>query len=762
MVWYDPGGTLQDLAEGAIPREARLLRFRGSYLELRLELEEEDPLLRDRWIVYVPRRPPERSWLRDWELAGERLELDLAELLRRGGLPLTERLRRWLRDQPRNARELAPRLADCSLPFEEEAVGKELLALALGLPTWQEGEAILLFLADQGAADALRGRGLWEMWTERVRAWAGLPLPEEPRELRERLAALILLAELPLELGVPLPPGEARQRAAHLAALWRSREDLRDAYLRAAEEVERAYEVERRLRPTPDLERLETLACVDRVLLGELRRSIGPRGEGLEERAERVASLAASRQKRFWARAGRAPFWQPIARAAELLVGAKGALGELGGCRGLEGLLARYAGEDDGWWRLDRLALELAACEEELSRQDRSRFVRKAWIAYGEWLDALARRMAEEVEREGWRPDQPRFWAEHVRGRGRAAVLFADALRYDLAVHLRDLLEREGFEVELRWLRGVLPSVTELGMAALLPEAEQGLELAADDGLRVRLAGREVSVRSERRSYLEERGVRAVERDELESAGGAERLVVFSRQVDEFGTFAADLHPRGLLEMVEGIGRDLCRLRDLGFERLLVVADHGFLFLPAGVGLRTIEAREVKLRKRRFAVGAALQGCVVKRAEELGLGGGKLLSFPKGLAVFSLPGEPERFLHGGLSPQELVVPLLVVRPKEGPMRVEVIMEVPDPLTSRLAQVRVRARPGSGPSPRRVLVEIYGRRSHEIEVGPEGEETLAVTWLRFDEDPPERVTVRLLDAETEQLLDEREVSVSMIM
>src|SRR5437868_7080005 len=54
IVWYDAGGTLAKVASGGLPEGVRLLRWEGSYLALRLELEEADPRFEQRWVVYVP------------------------------------------------------------------------------------------------------------------------------------------------------------------------------------------------------------------------------------------------------------------------------------------------------------------------------------------------------------------------------------------------------------------------------------------------------------------------------------------------------------------------------------------------------------------------------------------------------------------------------------------------------------------------------------------------------------------------------------
>lgn len=154
----------------------------------------------------------------------------------------------------------------------------------------------------------------------------------------------------------------------------------------------------------------------------------------------------------------------------------------------------------------------------------------------------------------------------------------------------------------------------------------------------------------------------------------------------------------------------------------------------------------------------------MKRAEELSLSGSEVFAFPLGLTVFALPGESRAFLHGGLSLQEAVVPVIDARTTAGWQKVAVVMEPPAQLTSRVAVVRLRAEEVTlFAQPRRVIVEIRGRRSDPKELGAERrQETVSLVWLGFEEAPPQQATVRLLDADSSQVLAEAAVTVNMVL
>lgn len=779
VVWYDAGATLSAIAARAVPEGARLLRFAGSYLALRLALESQDPDLEGRWVVYVPERPPEESWLRDWELLGARWDMDLLELLHRAAnlLP-TPRLANLLR-RPENARDLAQAWESLvgDQPLSETVLLDALLALGFGLPRWQAEEGILLFASGMVGQKDLAARGLWPVFVERLRRWAGWEeAPEDEAALRRRLEAALLLSELAEALpelagrfAGALPPEAKRSLAAGLARAWRDRENLRGAYLEAAQRVQEEYELGTVLTAREALLGLDTFPIVDDLWRQEVLNAVAPDGSNFSEKAPRLAEIAGQRSVSFWARQGRAAYWAPIALAARLAQGCRQASEEAGKISRVGEFVLRYTA-DDGWWRLDLWALQLAARAQALSPEERRRLAHPAWKAYGAFLDNINRLFAEAVRREGWAPEQPGFWERWVSGKTQAAVFLADALRYDLARYLKDLLAGAGYEVALAALPGVLPSVTEVGMPALLPDTEAGLEVTAQaSALSVRLKGVEVDRLHGRQEWLEIRPgpqAKVVKLAELEQTNtrSVSLLVVLSREIDRLGTFAADLDPEGLLDMVDQIASGIRHLRDRGFYHFVVVADHGFLFLPPGVEPQRISAPPAAACKERFAVGASHEGCVVKTAAELGLTGREVFAFLPGLTVFALPGETRPFLHGGLSLQECVVPVLEARAEPLGQKVSVGMELPERLTSRIASIRVAVREAAlFARPRRVLVEINGKRSDPKELNPEHkEETLTLSWLGFDETPPPQALVRLLDADSGQVLKEASVPVDMVL
>jgi len=783
VVWYDVGGTLGGILPGALPEGISLLRFEGSYLALRFALEEQSPELEGVWLIYVPEEPPAESWLRDYELLGERLELDLLSLLqRRCGLAVTPLLVDLLRNHPENSRRLAEeweRLVGSCMVTEGEIL-RALLTLAFGLSSWDLHEAALVFLCSQGLEKRLKAWGLWQVWRRMVQEWLGWEDTEVPpgeRALQERICATVLLADLvhddpSLLRHFPFLPADPhkRQSLRDLARRWRDSVGRRAVYCEAAREVENRYNLKGIVVLSKALLAAETFRSLDELWAQELRKAVCPDGSNFGEKAEQLQKIAEARKTLFWSQCDVSlkGFWEALELAAKIWLGCEKALQEAERLRQVDAFVKFYT-DEGGWWQLDLWVLQLAVEQVSLEAEDRERFVQPAWVAYRRFLDLVNRAFMDAVRREGWQPTQTAFWQNVHHGRERVAIFFVDALRFDLARFLQECMANT-VSFGAYPLKAVLPSITELGMAALLLEGE-GPGVSWEDGrLVVRIGGRRVTERNERKDFLESSiGVsgKVVALDELERVdlSNIRLLVVFSRELDEFGTFVSDLHPQGIFEMVQRIAQGIRIVASKGFRKVFVVADHGFLFAPETCEPSLVRVSSEALRvKRRFVIGGQQEGCWVVRASEVGLQGDLIFAFPEGFSILALPGERETFLHGGLSLQESVIPMLFGQVRVAGPKVAVSMRIQEPVSSRLLRVTVEAQAGDlFAEPRKVKVRVGKHESVPVEASSQKpRQEISFAWLDGFEPPPERIVVQLLDAETGQVLEAKEVPVQLLL
>ncbi len=608
--------------------------------------------------------------------------------------------------------------------------------------------------------------------------WRDEETPEGEVELREKVCATVLLADLinadpSLANRFPFVPADQhkRQVVSELAKRWRDSRALQPIYREFADKVESKYDLKGIITLNEAMLSAETFKAIDDLWMQELRRAVRPDGSNFREKVERLKEIAKKRKGLFWSNQDDAikNFWEAVYLAAKIWVGCHDALKLSERLQNVDKFISHYT-DENGWWLLDFWALQLAAKQVWLSEEDKGRLVKPVWAVYRQFLDSVNRAFVNAVKREGWRPTQPNFWQNIRFGQEKVAVFFVDALRFDLARHLQ---ERIGNAVEFRLnhLMGVLPSITEIGMAALLPEATSGLSVAWENNrLVVKVQGQKVGSRREREDWLKQHigaNGKVVDLDDLGriSVDDVQVLIVISRELDEFGTFASGLHPQGILEMVDRIAQGIRLVTEKGFRKVFVVADHGFLFAPEECEPFYVQAPSAMLTaKRRFIVGGQSEGCLVVRANEIGLQGELLFAFPEGFSVVALQGERETFLHGGLSLQESVIPMLIGQAAVIAPKVEVRVQIQEPISSRILRVVVEAKIDSlFAEPRKVKVRVGNRESNIVEVSAQSQrEEISFVWLDEFEEPPPKTTVQLIDADTNQVLDQKDVQVNLLV
>jgi hypothetical protein len=288
VVWYDAGGTMSEVVDEVIPEGVNLVKFDGSFLALRFELENKSPDLSGKWLIYVPEKPLQESWLRDFELLGERLEMDFLSLLQRCcNLPVTSVLVDLLRNRPENSKRLArswEQLIGNRTVTENEIVDA-LLALAFGLTSWDFKDAILLFLCEQNWQEKLSEQGLWEIWRKRLQehfGWNDAETPPDERDLKRKVQATVLLADLVcFDLSIadrfPFVPSDLtkRQALSQLARRWRDSTTWQAVYRNVAGEVERQYNL-RNITLNEALVEAETFKVIDDLWVQEMRKAVKP------------------------------------------------------------------------------------------------------------------------------------------------------------------------------------------------------------------------------------------------------------------------------------------------------------------------------------------------------------------------------------------------------------------------------------------------------------------------------------------------------
>ena len=295
---------------------------------------------------------------------------------------------------------------------------------------------------------------------------------------------------------------------------------------------------------------------------------------------------------------------------------------------------------------------------------------------------------------------QRQFFADrvqpHLQRKGKLCVLISDALRYEVGEELQRLIRQENrFDAELAPMLASLPSYTQLGMAALLPH--QRLELA-EDGSGDVLADSISAKGSDNRTRILAQAVPAsavvLAKDVLAMGKEESRALVREHEVvyvyhnliDKVGD-TRDTEERVFAAAQDTLGELLLLIKKLvnaNASHVLVTADHGFIYQNQPLQESDFvsaepEGASILYRDRRFVLGRGLReqsSFKTWQPEQLGLGGSLQVQMPKSIQRLRLQGSGSRFVHGGATLQEVVIPLISVHKKRqsdvGKVEVEVI------------------------------------------------------------------------------------------
>ena len=272
------------------------------------------------------------------------------------------------------------------------------------------------------------------------------------------------------------------------------------------------------------------------------------------------------------------------------------------------------------------------------------------------------------------------FYSKRIRyNHDRVAVIISDAMRYEVGVSLFEALEAdEKCTASLSAMQSILPSVTRLGMTALLPHRALNVlneDAAYADGLPTTdLAQREAVLKKEK---PQSRTVRFDEIKDMNQADlreiftGQEVVYIYHDQIDARGDKLKTENEVFVAceEAVEEIVKLIRRLSaSANTTHFIVTSDHGFLY------------RRDKLTESGKISGIMDAGDRYVISEEPIIRDGvcsiplkifdspkdtRVVSFPMGSDLFKAPGSGKNYVHGGCSPQEVIVPLIDVKTEKG-------------------------------------------------------------------------------------------------
>lgn len=263
-------------------------------------------------------------------------------------------------------------------------------------------------------------------------------------------------------------------------------------------------------------------------------------------------------------------------------------------------------------------------------------------------------------------------------------VIISDALRFECAKELSKLIsyentESRSFSVNESYMISSLPSYTQLGMASLLPNNE--LEIKSTDDT-VYVDGKSSKGKDARIKILQSEDINSTALNDEEflklSRENGRELVkannviyIYHNQIDATGD--DPITEENVFDAVESSFATLIKIVkqviNLNGTNIFITSDHGFVYTNkptqdsefCKIDTTFMETSKVN---RRFIIGKNLEenSCTEKfTSNELGINGDNDFLITKSINKIRKQGGGNRFVHGGATLQELVVPLLEIK-----------------------------------------------------------------------------------------------------
>jgi uncharacterized protein (TIGR02687 family) len=294
---------------------------------------------------------------------------------------------------------------------------------------------------------------------------------------------------------------------------------------------------------------------------------------------------------------------------------------------------------------------------------------------------------------------QNKFFDVHVKpyiSKGqRLFVVISDALRYENAWQLwKELQTEQRYEAELDYMITSLPSYTQLGMAALLPNEQltiypKDCTVMVDGISSVGVPGRTKIL--EQKSGVRANAILAEDFMNMNAATEGrtytkefDLIYIYHNHIDDTGdkkTSEAKVFDAVEAE-IEFLKKLLRQIANVNGTNILITADHGYIYqnevLDESDFAESGATGDIWKENRRFVIGQNLTGGnAVKKysGSELGLNSDVDVLIPKSINRLRIKGAGSRFVHGGASLQEIVIPVLDVSKKRKDTTRQVDVEI---------------------------------------------------------------------------------------
>lgn len=700
VIWIDKYKSFQSEYERYV-REGNLEEFifTGSFLQLRHKIVNYSPHFEKRILIYLPVESNKIKLLEEYQWLAEIFEDTIRDLLAENynlKLPIndSDRLHKQLQYIKMQWDILSDDIIES---LDEEKIGQIILQNQLSAEELDKKETILRFMTDKSYYQTLKDLENLQAFFQLTNEYYGFLFNEQQtyEEIVETIAHTLIQTELSLNVGNEFNYNQDPKiihRRSELFNLWSKHDFYKNHFEDWSKKLSNKYKKQISLKETEELYTIKGFTVIDEELWGRIEKQLLLDNLNINllnpENIEKFVLIAESRITRATDN-DMVHKWKALLEILNLIIeidNFKIYRAKEKRFQNPENIVSEYIKQK--WWKID---LHFRKAQENYKQNS---LLINELISYanGQYIHHYLKPINTEFQKTIVNknyfsideiPQQRYFWQENINDPNKkVAIIFVDALRYEMGIELKHLIDEE-WQVEVNSMLSSLPSITKIGMASLLPLSSTVLSWKKEkDDFIIYSENTKINNKFERVRYLEtvlgEYGQvynldnlhRFTSKQIQMEIEDKEKIIVYSNEIDAVGENIEDSAVYFFPELLHKIKNVTENLLEAGIEKVVITADHGFLLTNGLEGWNEISiTNDVELIKksRRYAIATnKVKGdWIVKEISWSHHIGNLYQYYPISNYYFTANGGA-KFSHGGLSIQEVIVPVLTITSKNKP------------------------------------------------------------------------------------------------
>lgn len=689
VFWFDGEGEFRDKLEELDLENAKILEFNGNnYFEIKYTLEIVD--LESNYLIYSPQYKPEPqdNYLLDTCLYSQEFEADITTIyMREFGIDnpalagVVKKYKDFLNSKERRAKLKAYNIQK----WTENTIHIAVLCAVCKLNVIDFEEALMCLLSDVINEGTLlqEVKKYCDVQTLNTFIENKFGIVNALDDIDNFMSNLLLL-HTSLYLKGPMPNSWktnlpdtnnfAIKNNAYIFVDRFMKSEYADSYVMIADKVADKVQFDR---ITKDWD-IEVFEDVDTFIGYDTHIIKNIQGWLIDDvkEYERYLSIIKQRRKSYWNDTLKYEY-QALHHATKFLAKVEEETKNF--AQGTaEILLDKYV---KNYFKFDQYYREFITAYDKVESEDFAELFNKIENTYTNWyLNELSTKWSTELKLTDFRKlnvtKQWEFYNKFVRTcPDKIAVIISDAMRYECGEELNKRISNT-FKAKSTLYPAVstIPSYTALGMACLLPHNKieySGADVLVDGINSASSENREKILNSfvEGKVYKYEEFIKPQNSTRIKTEIAGQKVIyIYHNTIDAMGDNLATENKvfTGVEDCFNEIMGIVKKLQNLSISNVIITSDHGFIYKRNDIEEMDKTPNEITnsvVAKRRFIL--------TKNNEEPEMSKTLSLDYlmpntdlnvvvPYGVNIYKKQGESKKYVHGGDSLQEIVIPIVQI------------------------------------------------------------------------------------------------------